>query len=261
MFVEDKSDQNLMNAIEYIRNDAYLDLKDISAVIEEKSTKSVSHEGLPTIYKGECVEYKNSTFLAHFAFVKTHQEIENIQNFILSSKKFATATHNMVSYRLEDENGLDEFKDDDGESGASIRLLDLLRQLDLVNVYVMVTRWFGGIMLGPLRFRLIVKTAKDLIVQHCNDNTEDSDVSGEKKKKLRTIPDVMNRIRWDPTFNPSEFSIGYEDRFTGIEEVSWKDWEEVFGLEVPLHRIQYFKKNGNVVWDRHTRKDKIFNTS
>jgi hypothetical protein len=43
--------------------------------------------------------------------------------------------------------------------------------------------------------------------------------------------------------------------FTGIEEVSIKEFES---HEIPLHRIRYFKRLGQIVWDRTKKVDKIF---
>ena len=40
-----------------------------------------------------------------------------------------------------------------GEHGAGSRLLHLLQITDIVNVMVVVSRWFGGILLGPDRFK------------------------------------------------------------------------------------------------------------
>lgn len=277
-FANDECDDNLLKAIEFIRNDIFHDIEDMISLTKETPQIASTQSGLPPIVKGHLVDYKDSTFLAHFAIVKSREDVDKVNTYLLSQKKIATSTHNMVAYRIDNgKDGLDEFKDDDGESGAGIRMLDLLRQLDLKNVYIMVTRWFGGTLLGPIRFKLIVKTAKDLLMEHIgtdgqifeedksehsedhDSQEEDDDGMKKKKKKLRTITDVMNRIKWDASFDPKDFSIGYEDRFTGIEEVSWEEWEEEYGAEVPEHRIQYFKKNGEVVWDRALRKDNIFN--
>jgi len=93
----------------------------------------------------------------------------------------------------------------------------------------------------------------ELEVDHSNDS--------EVKKGLRTSEDVYNRIKWDPDFDKSEFIIGYEDRFVGIMEAQFSTFkcDDVTHEEfVPWHRVQYFKRNDIIVWDRKTRKDDIF---
>lgn len=44
--------------------------------------------------------------------------------------------------------------DDDGEAAAGGRLLHLLQMTDARNVCVVVSRWYGGILLGPSRFAI-----------------------------------------------------------------------------------------------------------
>ncbi|CDF89355.1 ZYBA0S04-02300g1_1 [Zygosaccharomyces bailii CLIB 213] len=50
---------------------------------------------------------------------------------------------------------------DCGESGAGQRLLTLLQRADIVNVLIIVTRWYGGVPLGSARFRHISSTAAE----------------------------------------------------------------------------------------------------
>jgi hypothetical protein len=53
--------------------------------------------------------------------------------------------------------------DDDGEQAAGSRLLHLLQVTDSRNVCVVVSRWFGGIHLGPARFTHINNAARELL--------------------------------------------------------------------------------------------------
>ncbi|KAM7202066.1 hypothetical protein V8F33_003073 [Rhypophila sp. PSN 637] len=65
-----------------------------------------------------------------------------------------------------------------------------------------------------------------------------------KKPKFRTALDVMNRIRWDPGIDSSDYIIGYEDRFLGARERPLDNWNSELTDEefIPLHRILYFKR-------------------
>ncbi|KAM0199583.1 hypothetical protein ACHAPA_006894 [Fusarium lateritium] len=80
--------------------------------------------------------------------------------------------------------------------------------------------------------------------------------------KFRTAADVLNRIRWDANFDPSDYVVGYEDRFLGARERAVEQWksEQTDEEFIPQHRILYFKRrNDNViVWERRTRIDDIF---
>lgn len=81
-------------------------------------------------------------------------------------------------------------------------------------------------------------------------------------KKLRPAGDILNRLRWDPSFDKSDYMVGYEDRFLGAKETSLDQWKTENTDEefIPQHRIIYFrrKSDGLIVWDRETRKDEIF---
>lgn len=42
--------------------------------------------------------------------------------------------------------------DDDGEAAAGGRIAHLMQVMDVVNVLVVVSRWYGGVKLGPDRW-------------------------------------------------------------------------------------------------------------
>mmetsp|Transcript_19740 Transcript_19740/g.33916 ORF Transcript_19740/g.33916 Transcript_19740/m.33916 type:complete len:469 (+) Transcript_19740:70-1476(+) len=79
-----------------------------------------------------------------------------------------------------------------------------------------------------------------------------------KKARLKPADRVYHRIRWDASLIPTEFDIGYIDRFLGVREIPFGDFRTVDEYEgIPFHRIRYFKRNGVVVWDRDARIDII----
>ncbi|CAH7408696.1 leukocyte receptor cluster member 9 [Phodopus roborovskii] len=90
--------------------------------------------------------------------------------------------------------------------------------------------------------------------------------AGAKKPALRTAADVIRRIRWDPRLDPADFSVGYTDRFLGVQEepfcaFCWDAPLAALGpgvLAVPQHRIRYFRFRGRLVWDRDSRTDLVF---
>ncbi|XP_030606383.1 leukocyte receptor cluster member 9 isoform X1 [Archocentrus centrarchus] len=91
-----------------------------------------------------------------------------------------------------------------------------------------------------------------------------------KKPRMRTADDVISRILWDPSVDASEFVVGYVDRFLGVLErpfcdFNWEtnpcDCDYTAELALPKHRIQYFTYRGLRVWDRHTRTDRVFGST
>ncbi|KAF3402650.1 Nuclear poly [Talaromyces pinophilus] len=82
--------------------------------------------------------------------------------------------------------------------------------------------------------------------------------------RLRPADDVLNRLRWDASFDSSDYVVGYVDRFIGEKEMPIDRWksEQTHEEFIPMHRVLYFKRksDGERVWDREKRIDLIFNT-
>lgn len=54
---------------------------------------------------------------------------------------------------------------DDGEGGAGIKIMHFLQDSNVRNVLVVVSRWYGGILLGPARFMYITDAARGVLEQ------------------------------------------------------------------------------------------------
>ncbi|KAJ6191485.1 hypothetical protein N7519_001506 [Penicillium mononematosum] len=83
--------------------------------------------------------------------------------------------------------------------------------------------------------------------------------SGENR--LRPAGDIINRITWDSAFERSNYVIGFVDRFEGQLEITMGSWKKETTDEefIPQHRVLYIRHtNGEIVWDRRRRIDKIF---
>jgi hypothetical protein len=115
----------------------------------------------------DVITEKKSVFVARAAEVHSVDEAKSyLAHLLATDKKAAKATHNITAWRIQGENGV-QFQDcdDDGESAAGGRLLHLLELMGVWNAMVVVTRWYGGIHLGPDRFRLINQAARDAMVK------------------------------------------------------------------------------------------------
>lgn len=80
--------------------------------------------------------------------------------------------------------------------------------------------------------------------------------------KFRTVLNVMKRLRWDPSMDASDYTVGYVDRFVGAQERPLEQWktEQTDEEFIPQHRILYFKRktDRSIVWERRTRIDDVF---
>lgn len=118
---------------------------------------------------GQTFTKSKSKFIAHLLKNVPNREFIDEQMEILKNedKKIANATHNMLAFRIQEENGdILENYDDDGETGAGSGMCKLVSQMKVLNVAVCVTRWFGGIMLGADRFKIINMLTKEIIEQN-----------------------------------------------------------------------------------------------
>ncbi|KAJ2558833.1 hypothetical protein EV175_000614, partial [Coemansia sp. RSA 1933] len=118
----------------------------------------------PEIFTGVPLEMKKSIFVGHVARVGSAKDVQVVLETLLQDKKIAQATHNISAYRICLDNGsISQDNDDDGESAAGKRLGHLLQLLEVENVMVVVTRWYGGTHLGPDRFKLINSAARQAL--------------------------------------------------------------------------------------------------
>lgn len=97
--------------------------------------------------QAEIVE-KKSKFIANVFYIETSKEAEEIINKI--NKKYYDARHNCYAYSVQNPNEIIKRFSDDGEpSGtAGAPMLNIIEKNNISNILVIVTRYFGGIMLG-----------------------------------------------------------------------------------------------------------------
>ena len=120
------------------------------------------------IFHGNTLVDRKSIFQAHLAVVHSSKEAENVLEKLKENRKINAATHNMWAYRIlkPNSNVINQNCDDDGETHAGSRMLHLLQIVDAKNVIVIVSRWYGGIQLGPDRFKHINNVTRELLKQH-----------------------------------------------------------------------------------------------
>ena len=102
-----------------------------------------------TIKQAHSIEnvISKSRFIAYIKPVSTENEAKAFIDEIKIKHK--DATHNCSAYTVGPEMNIQKANDDGEPSGtAGIPMLEILKKLDIHNVCVVVTRYFGGIKLG-----------------------------------------------------------------------------------------------------------------
>ena len=104
---------------------------------------------------------KRSTFLGHVRCAETEDEAKE---FIAAMKKqYHDARHNCWCYRIQD--GPERYSDDGEPQGsAGIPMLEVLKRENITNAVCVVTRYFGGVLLGTGGLlRAYTRSAKDAL--------------------------------------------------------------------------------------------------
>lgn len=101
-----------------------------------------------TIYEEASASFteKKSEFIGHIAPVTTAEEAVDFIARIRSENR--KATHNVYAYILRDGNQSRYSDDGEPQGTAGMPVLDVLKKEELTDVCCVVTRYFGGILLG-----------------------------------------------------------------------------------------------------------------
>jgi hypothetical protein len=165
-------------------SEVYTDLFNCNHKVDDTEPNDV--DGIDIIH-GEPYTDRKSTFKAHIARVSSIEDVKKFRSVVLSDKKVARATHNIFAYRFicAQTGTIHHDCDDDGEDAAGGRLAEIIRLMGIgsdVNngAAVIVSRWFGGILLGPERFKIINNTARRLLEENKFGSVDYSRQRGKK---------------------------------------------------------------------------------
>lgn len=120
-----------------------------------------------TVFEGGCGLYveKKSKFIAHVEHVDS---VEEAQEYIEAVKKrFWDARHNCSAFRVGTDQIITRCSDDGEPAGTAGRpILDVIMNHDIYNIVIVVTRYFGGTLLGTGGLiRSYTEAAKDGIAR------------------------------------------------------------------------------------------------
>ncbi|KAL0072488.1 hypothetical protein AAF712_000251 [Marasmius tenuissimus] len=149
------------------------------------------------------VRDRGSTFVANIFRATNLSEARNCINHLRNVDHASKpATHEISAWRFmalkEGKTGLggpDEFRlesgsDDDGEQWAGGKLLKVMEGQAIIDAVVIVSRWYGGIMLGPARFSHIETCAFEV----CHSFKRKEDLR-ECILALNTLDDTLADLR------------------------------------------------------------------
>ena len=184
----------------------------------------------------EIVE-KKSKFIANIFYVETMEEAESIIKDI--NKKYHDARHNCYAYRIYSESGIIEKSSDDGEpSGtAGAPVLTILSKNNLANVLVIVTRYFGGILLGTGGLVKAYSSATTVALE--NANVIEKNIA--ELYKIQIDYTDLNKFKYFA--NKNNINILKEEYLINIElEIALLDEKILDKNEINIKKKEFIKK-------------------
>ncbi|KZT62859.1 ribosomal protein S5 domain 2-like protein [Calocera cornea HHB12733] len=140
-------------------------------------------EGIQLVVTDRIV-HRKSVFVGRACRITDPSQVPPVIAFLRSERRIAKASHPTIyAYRCQVGSVLHHGNDDDGEHDAGGRIAGLLQILDVNNVLVIVTRYFGGTLLGADRFKLISQAAREALkLGGFIEKIDESTKSGKGKK-------------------------------------------------------------------------------
>ena len=172
------------------------------------------------------LEIKKSKFIANIYPIKSKEDAEEI--IAITKKKYYDARHNCYAYRCNSENetNIYEKASDDGEpSGtAGSPMLDILKKQELQNILVIVTRYFGGILLGTGG---LVKAYSDATKLAIESNIIENKEYGIRYKIKTIYENIKNILYVCDKYNIKIIETKYNEKVEMIAESSIENLESL----------------------------------
>ncbi len=183
---------------------------------------------------------KKSKFIANVFPVQSKEEAEQKINEI--SKRYFDARHNCYGYILEDF----EKCSDDGEPSktAGAPILDIIKKKELKNVLIIVTRYFGGILLGTGGLvRAYSETAKKAI-----DRAEIvNQIKGIEYEIRIKYDDQKNVLYWCKLLNIKVINVKYMNYVELKLQSSKEDMEKLLNNTKIAENFKILNENIYIV--------------
>jgi len=170
------------------------------------------------VYVGRSAEIveKKSKFIATVFSVESEQEaISNIEKM---RKKYWDATHNCFAYAIGLNNEITRFSDDkEPAQTAGKPILDVILKEGIHNVLIVVTRYFGGTLLGTGGLvRAYSKSAKEGLL-----SSDIIDMIHGEKLRIVTDYNLIGKIQYIvASLNVNTVDVIYTDKVEMIVVVS-----------------------------------------
>lgn len=194
------------------------------------------------------IEEKKSRFIANIFYIESIKEAEEKIKEI--RKKYFDAKHHCYAYRVIENDVIKERQSDDGEpSGtAGAPMLNILNKNGLANIIVIVTRYFGGTLLGTGG---LIRAYSDATLRAISDAKVVTQKMGYELKVIIPYKDLekfkyycnKNMIQITNTLYESDIICIIEINNEEKEKLISKNQKEIQILEYTVLREKYIRVN------------------
>ncbi len=198
-------------------------------------------EKFKTIEHDSCEEIveKKSRFIANLIYVESEEQAQDKIKEI--KKKYYDARHNCYAYRIIEGDNILQRSSDDGEpSGtAGAPMLNILEKNDIANVLVIVTRYFGGILLGTGG---LVKAYSEATLKSIDNNELIEKELGYEIQISSSYTDMQKIEYFLKTNNITILKKEFLDKVNILVELSIEDYKKIT-QEFPKNVIRNLEIN------------------
>jgi len=181
----------------------------------------------------EIVE-KKSKFIANLYYIESVEEAEELIK--QANKKYFDARHNCYAFSVCTENGIvNRFSDDGEPSGtAGGPMLNILNSQNLSNVLVIVTRYFGGILLGTGG---LVKAYTEATISALDNANIVQKELGKEAKFIVGYPDLEKLKYYLKQNDVKIVDCSYEENVEVIAEITQEKFDKIVDQKQNLNFV------------------------
>ena len=209
-------------------------------------------------YKEATIEVKNSKFYSKCYYVDTEDvALDIIKNI---KKKYFDARHNCYVYKIGYKTHIIKQSDDGEPKGtAGLPILNVIEKRDLTNCLIIVTRYFGGVLLGA---SLLLRTYQDSAIK-CLEDIESSNVIEGKDIDVIIDYSYLSSIKKYVLLNDDDIYINnekYENNVSlniFISNNRFDDFKDK--LDEITKGNNFININKNILWTKFKNEVKIIN--
>ena len=192
------------------------------------------------------IEEKRSKFIANMFYVENVEEAE--KHIKQCKKKYYDARHNCYAYIVNDKQETKKSSDDGEPSGtAGSPILNVIEKNNLSNVLIVVTRYFGGILLGAGG---LVRAYTEAATKAVNSTNIQEMIEGEEIEIVISYQDIEKLKYYCRKNNIKIVKIEYDKNVKCILELTKEEKDNILN-------DKYDNITGNIVKSDTIRKKYI----